>query len=72
MGPFSFLQDEFPVQNFKPWTRQVLADITDVDPLEGKEEEVLLDGACAGLALSWLWGPSALNEWGAQSMFDFL
>ena len=30
VGVFSFLQDEFPVQNFKPWTRQVLADITDV------------------------------------------
>ena len=64
VGAFSFLQDEFSVQNFKPWTRQVLADIVDGEALEGKEDEVLLDGACAGLALSWLWGPAALNEWG--------
>ena len=32
---------------------------------EGKEE-VLLDGVGSGLALSWLWGPSALNEWPAN------
>ena len=62
-GPFQQLKDEFPVSGFTPFTRQELAERTDSEPFAGKEDDYMLNGACSGAAMTWLWGPSALDEW---------
>jgi hypothetical protein len=61
-GPFARLAEEFPVTDLHPWTRGELADASGVALAPADADEVLLSGACAGSALTWLWG-QALGEW---------
>ena len=62
-GNFAQLKDEFPTSNFHPYTREELAALLDLQPIEEKKEDYHFDGACVGAALTWLWGPNALDEW---------
>lgn len=64
-GVFAALAEEFPVTSFDPWTRGELAAAGGVEASLDPEvaDEVLLPGACAGAAVTWLWG-QALGEWG--------
>lgn len=64
-GPFARLSDSFPVTGFSPWTRGELAAVLGDEADPDVAEDVLLDGACVGNALTWLWGRS-LGEWPAN------
>ncbi len=65
-GAFASLAQEFPVQSFRPWTRGELMEVLDDEADPEVADEVLLPGACTGLALTWLWG-QALEEWPANT-----
>ena len=62
-GAFAQLKEEFPTSTFRPYTRQELADLAGVESIEEKKDDYHFDGACVGAALTWLWGPSSLDEW---------